>query len=145
MKKHWLIVILLIASCAPVKTPTATPVGSQNAILTPRPVATLTQVQPTPVAKLTKPPAAPTQEVSAEWKVLAGQVRRQAQRAKDGTFWENVKFRDKGYELCNQLIAISDGQQRLVSQEILKRWRWGIEFMNYGELDAVIRLIDQYN
>ena len=148
MKAYWLIVLVLIAGCAPAKTGYREPPGSQNAILTARPVATLTQVQPTPAKKLTTPPVPPTpmtQAVSLEWLALASALRSKVQSAKTGYQWENVKFKEEAYQICDDLINASSGRTLMDSREILKRFRWGIEFMNQGELDEVIRIIDQYN
>ena len=145
MKTYWLIAILLIASCAPAKTATETATTVQKSILTARPVATLTLVYPPPTAKLTTPPVASTQEVNTVWEALAGRLRVKAQQAKTGSYWEDLSFKEEAYQICDELIAVSSGQLKVDSQEIFKRWRWGMEFMNHGELDEVIRLIDQHN
>lgn len=135
----------MIAGCATQNTASVTPLGGQKSSLMPRPVATLTQVQPTPIATLTASPVTPLPEVNVAWEALAGQLRLKAQQAKSGNEWENLVLKEEAYKICNNMINISVGQQRVDSKEILKRWRWGMELMNPGQLDEVIRLIDQYN
>lgn len=145
MKTYWLIVFVLIASCASPKLPIATATTVQKGILTLRPAATLTPTQPPKIRTSTASPVISTQEVSTAWKTLASQLRVKAQQAKTGDYWEDIRFREEAYQLCDDMITASAGQQKVHSKEILKHWRWGIEFMNQRELDEVIRLIDQHN
>jgi hypothetical protein len=149
MKTYWLIVVvLLIAGCAPVKTGAGTPTGTQNGILTARPTLTLTLVYPTQNKTLTKPPVPlvkTAQPISPEWKALAYAIRMKAQQAMKGNSWENIQFKEEAYQICDALITNSTKQTLSDSKEILKRFRWGIEFMNQGELQEVIRIVDRYN
>lgn len=149
MKRYLIAVILLCTACVP--TPQEAKIAQKNT-LTPRYTATLPLVTPTIVAKPASspvPPKRPT-ETSTEapdelWLLLAVEMRGNAQRAIDTKLWENIEFKEEAYSTANQLIHISTGKSHKDSIEILKRFRWGMEFMDKGQLLEVIEILDQYN
>jgi hypothetical protein len=152
MKKLWFVIIVLLTSCAQPSSPTQT---AQNGILTPRPVATLTPTQPPKIRTSAASPTAqirstqrpePTETVAdPQWKALAAELRCKTQLAINEKHWEDIQFKEDAYSICNQLIDTSTGKVRRDSREILKRFRWGIEFMDHGELQEVLRILDRYN
>jgi len=151
IKMLWLTLIVLLASCTP-KPQTQSAPTAQIAILTARPVATLTPLQPTQATKLTASPVPPIRSTAtltatpeALWLSLAMDLRGKTQLAIDEKHWEDIKFKREAYGICDQLISISTGKIKKDSKEVLKRFRWGMEFMDKDQLQEVISILDQYN
>ena len=152
MKHYLIVVILLITACAPAKVPLGTPQGALNATLTPRPLHTLTLLQPPKIRTSVASPVPwirPTATLmvipEAQWLSLATDLRVKVQRAINGKLWEDKTFKKEAYSISEQLIDTSTGKIQEDSEEILKRFRWGIELMDKNQLREVIRIIDQYN
>ena len=121
------------------------PYGAQQSNLTPRPPPTLTLVHPTPKQKPTGSPVLPTQGVGPSWKALAVNLQVKAQQALSGRFWEDTTFKEDGYEVANKMIDTSTGKVKEDAKEVLKKFRWGMEFMDKGQLQEVIQILDRYN
>jgi c-di-GMP-binding flagellar brake protein YcgR len=99
-------------------------------------------VQPTPKKTLTSPIFAP---VTEQWLGLAVLMQGKAQQALHEELWEDKQFKEDGYQISRRMISISTGKVRDDSAEVLKRFRWGMEFANKGQLQEVIDILDQYN
>lgn len=140
-----IILIVMLTSCAPAKITPTMPLGVPQSILTARPPATLTVVYPIPVAKPTGSPVLPVITPKPQWKALAVILQVKAQQALSGRFWEDIVFKEEGYEIANEMIDTSTGKIQEDATEILKRFRWGMEFMNKEELQKVIQILDRYN
>ena len=143
MIKHWIIAVLLFTSCAP---PISDAKIATNNLPTASytPVATL--VPPTPNKRQIEIPVrtiVPT--VSPQWASLAKELREKVQQAIDEKHWEDIQFKEEAYAISKRMIRTSKGKVHEDSEEILKRFRWGIEFMDTGELHEVIKILDQYN
>lgn len=139
MKKLWLVLVMIFASCA---TPVQDPPTAQKPLLTPRKTLVAT---PLATVHFAKPTKAPVRPVGLQWLSLAEILREKTQLAIAEKPWEDQKFKKEAYQICEQMIAVSEGKVQDDSKEILKRFRWGVEFMDIGQLQEVIRIIDQYN
>lgn len=146
MRTYWLIaLIMMLTSCTPAKIPPAMPSGVPQSILTACPPATLTLVWGTPVAKPTGSPVPPAITLEPQWKALAVNLQVKAQQALSGRFWEDTTFKEEGYGIANKMIDTSTGKIKEDAREILKKFRWGMEFMDKGQLQEVIQILDRYN
>ena len=146
MRKYWILAVLLLTSCAPVTAKSIYPQTTSIPPPTPQILPTLPPIQPTPAKTSITPVFAPVAEVVApEWVVLAQEMRGKAQQALDTDHWEDIQFKEDAYAISNKMIRISTGKVKETSTEVLKRFRWGIELMNEGQLREVIRILDQYN
>ena len=136
MRLYWLVLVLLLASCAP---PIAIPLQATSRVATARytPMATLT-----PTAQNKKSTEIPVQP---SWTAAAKTIRERAQQAIDETLWEDSTFKQETYTLCKYAITASTGKVQKDFEEALKRFRWGMEFMDRDQLKEVIKILDQYN
>lgn len=143
-----LISLAILISCAPLpaKTVGQHPKITPKSISIPPPIpqilATLTPLQPTPTAK---PTDVIVRTADPGWLLLASEMRGKAQQALDEKLWEDTEFKEDAYTISNKMIRISTGKVKEDSAEILKRFRWGMEFMDPGQLQEVIKILDQYN
>ena len=146
MRKYWLIaLILMLTSCAPAKMTPTMPYRAQQSSLMPRPTATLPLVYPTPKQKPTGSPVLPTQGVGPSWKALAVILQVKAQQGLSGRFWEDTTFKEDGYAVATEMIDTSTGKVKEDAREVLKKFRWGMELMDKGQLHEVIQMLDRYN
>jgi hypothetical protein len=102
-------------------------------------VATGTLLPPPINAKPTEIPVQPS------WKAAAKTIQERAQQAIDETLWEDSTFKQETYTLCKYAITTSTGTVQKDFEEALKRFRWGMEFMDRGQLKEVIKILDRYN
>ena len=137
--------ILLMSGCAPAKITPRMPIGVQKTILTPRPGNALPVVYPTPKQKPTGSPVLPTQGVGPSWKALAVILQVKAQQGLSGRFWEDTTFKEDGYAVATEMIDTSTGKVKEDAREVLKKFRWGMELMDKGQLHEVIQMLDRYN
>ena len=75
--------------------------------------------------------------------VLAAATSYKAQQAIDEPHWGDVAFKKEAYSDINKMIAIS-GTTYEVSRLVLKKFRWGMEFMDEGNLREVIEILAEY-
>ena len=139
MKIWWILALaFMLTACAPAPTYSYDPPMPTSAPLR---LATAKQVvQPTPTStKRTGPPVAPT---PAPWKAIAKSVKGNAQRAILEELWEDITFKKETYSLCRKMV-LSAGDHSL--NDVCKRLRWGMEFMDRGQLEDAIRILDNHD
>jgi len=136
MRLYWLVLVLLLASCAP---PVQDPPMPTRDFATARYTPTATLVPTAQNKKSTEIPVQPS------WKAAAKTIQERAQQAIDKTLWEDSKFKQETYTLCKYAITTSTGKVQKDFAEAFKRFRWGMEFMDRSQLKEVIKILDQYN
>jgi hypothetical protein len=159
MRIYWIVVFALLTSCAqPPKTPSIaplptvivrqsqiTPQREKTATPTPSIMATHTLVPIPPKAKQIEVLVLPVVTADAQWEALAQELSGKAQQALDGEHWEDIKFKEDAYATINKMIYTSQGKLKEESRNILKHFRWGMEFMDNGSLQNLIDILAQYN
>lgn len=138
MRTLWVLLILLVASCATPPQEAPTPTRDLPSSL---PIPTATLIPIAPKQKPTEIPNSPPKR----WLTLASTIRAKAQLAIDENHWEDTEFKKEAYKTCQQMIELSDGQIQRDSKQILKQLRWGLELMDESQLEEVMSLIDRYN
>ena len=135
MRYLWLVLILLLTACAPPKYDLATPTSAPLRIATAKQV-----VHPTP--KFTKRTGPPVASTPAPWKAIAKSVKGNAQRAMSEVLWEDVEFKKETYTLCRKMVLSANDHSL---NDVCKRLRWGMEFMDKGQLEDAIRILDNHD
>jgi hypothetical protein len=95
-----------------------------------------------PIAPNKKPTEVPVQP---SWKALADMTVARAQLAISEKHWEDTAFKKEAYKTISKMIATSEGKVREDSETALKKFRWGMEFMDKSQLKDVIALLAQYD
>jgi hypothetical protein len=142
MRTTWLVLLVLLASCAaPKQEPKAPLVRATSA-----PHSARIGVRHTlpPVPPDTTPTIAPTAPTKG-WQERADTLQAKAQLAINDDYWEDTEFKKEAYKTAREMIAISTGKLNEDSKAILKHFRWGMEFMDRRQLKKAIDILETYN